>query len=465
MSSDQLRLLPSIEKFSHALQTEPPFAEIGPAYLSAIAREAVASLRAKILADPVVRYSTKADVESILREDVAWRLHLRLGQVINGTGIALHTNLGRSLLATAAQEAVAAVSGRYANLEYNLQTGERGSRHTQIAAILQRLLGVEAAMVVNNNAAATFLALNTLCAGREVIISRGQLVEIGGSFRMPDVMACSGAIMREVGTTNKTHLSDYEQAINERTAAIIDVHTSNYRIHGFTRAVPLSGLAALAERHHLHLISDLGSGALIDLSQYGLEKEPMVQESLAAGADVVMFSGDKLLGGPQAGLILAKANLIGRLKKNPFTRMFRCDKMTLAALEATLELYFDCDRALAEIPTLRMITRLPEDLHRSASQFLQQWRAMAGSGYEFQLISGFSEVGGGALPTVQMPTTLVSIQPQNITVDQLEARLRRFRPPIIGRIQKEAFLLDPRTLLAEDGEWVGRALAVCVESK
>ncbi len=453
-----LSCLPSLEKFSRRLKQEVEFQTVSTPQLTALAREAVDALRKELLNDRQPDLDSKDKVEKYLLNEVEWLYHRRLQAVVNGTGIVLHTNMGRSLLAKPAQIAVQNVAGHYCNLEYDLHRGARGSRHTQISKVLKRLLNVDGAMVVNNNAAGTFLTLNTLAEGKEVIISRGQLVEIGGSFRMPDVFDKSRAIMREVGTTNKTHLSDYENAITENTAAIIEVHTSNYRIRGFTESVPLAELAALGKKHNLPVISDLGSGVLIDLSQYGMPKEPMVQESLATGADVVMFSGDKLLGGPQAGIIVGKKQMIAGMKKNPFTRMFRCDKMTLAALEATLELYFEESTAIREIPTLNQITRTAQQLNQTAKRISKFLQRQPDRGFQFELIDGFSEVGGGSLPLVRLPTTLIAISSKKISANRLEHSLRQNRPPIIGRIQQDRFLLDPRTLSENDERLIAEAL-------
>lgn len=454
----QLRLLPAVDRFVAQIQGDPRLVDLSQPHLTALVRETIDMLRQRMRNDACPDLSTAEQVAQWLLDEVCWRYHLRLQAVINASGVIIHTNLGRSLLAESAQKAVQHVANHYCNLEYDLRQGERGSRHTQITQVLKRLLTVEGAMVVNNNAAATFLALNTLAAGQEVIISRGQLVEIGGSFRMPDVMARSGAIMHEVGTTNKTHLSDYVEAINENTGAIIDVHTSNYRIQGFTQSVPLGELVALGRQHNIPVISDLGSGVLIDLSQFGLPREPMVQESLAAGADVVMFSGDKLLGGPQAGILLGQGEWIAKMLKNPFTRMFRCDKMTLAALEATLELYYDSDRAIREIPTLRQIAQTPESLKAKARQIMNYLSRQTERAFDFNTMAGFSEVGGGSLPMVKMGTTLISVDSEHLSAHYLDDALRQNTPPIIGRIQQDQFLLDPRTMQDNDEHLIAEAL-------
>ncbi|OQY26337.1 MAG: L-seryl-tRNA(Sec) selenium transferase [Candidatus Cloacimonetes bacterium 4572_55] len=459
---NQLRLLPSIDRLTARLRCDHELQSLSNSHLTALVQEATENLRASFIEKNIKKGRPKLDaaekIMDYLSEEVKWLHHLSFQQVVNGAGVVIHTNLGRSLLAKVAQDAAQDASAYYCNLEYDLRSGERGSRHTRISQTLTRLMRVPGAMVVNNNAAATFLALNALSSGKEAIISRGQLVEIGGSFRMPDVMQQSGAIMREVGATNKTRLSDYAEAINENTGVIIDVHTSNYRIQGFTGSVLLTELAKLAHDHNLPLIADLGSGALLDLSRYGLPKEPTVQESLGSGADAVMFSGDKLLGGPQAGIIIGDRDIIERMKKNPFTRMFRCDKMTLAALDATLDLYFDEEKAVREIPTLRLITRSQRQIQQSAHKTLRYLRRNISTDFRFERKDGFSEAGGGSLPTLKLPTSLIAVMSGRHTPHRLDAKLRQNRPPIIGRIHGNLYLLDQRTLLPGDEKIIAQAL-------
>jgi L-seryl-tRNA(Ser) seleniumtransferase len=374
-----------------------------------------------------------------------------LRPVVNATGIVIHTNLGRSLLPDEAVERLQSLCGSYNNLEYDLEKGQRGSRYVHAEEILCELTGSEAGLVVNNNAGAVFLVLNTLAKEREVVVSRGQLVEIGGSFRIPDVMRSSGAILREVGATNRTHPKDYESAINEHTALLMKVHTSNYRIVGFTAEVALEELVAIGRRHGLHVIEDLGSGSFVDLTPYGLPGEPTVQEAVRTGADVVTFSGDKLLGGPQAGIILGKRELIERCKKNPLTRALRVDKMTLAALESTLRLYRDERKALEQIPTLRMITQsraiIEERAHQLASLLR---RADARGRLSVEVRPGASQVGGGSLPAQDLPTSVVAVSSPALSTQKLEMLLRHNRPPIIGRIESDLYLLDVRTLQPRD---------------
>ncbi|HET98563.1 MAG TPA: L-seryl-tRNA(Sec) selenium transferase [Desulfurivibrio alkaliphilus] len=386
----------------------------------------------------------------LLQERIARRTRNNFRPVINATGVVVHTNLGRSLLPAGAMAQLTAVAGSYSNLEFDLTTGKRGSRYSLVEELLCELTGAEAALVVNNNAAAVLLVLETLAAGREVIVSRGQLVEIGGSFRIPDVMARSGARLVEVGATNRTHLRDYQQAIGEQTALLLKVHTSNYRQIGFTSEVGAEELVDLAAEHGLPVMEDLGSGSLVDFSRFGLAKEPTVQEVLRAGVDVVTFSGDKLLGGPQAGLILGKRELVDRVKKNPLNRALRIDKFTLAALESVLRLYYDEERARAEIPTLRMLTTPLAEIKRRAQRLRRLLGREAAERYQLELLAIDSRVGGGALPEMALPSCAVALNPRAITLGGLERALRAATPPVIGRIENERFLLDLRTVADQE---------------
>ncbi|MBW2619415.1 MAG: L-seryl-tRNA(Sec) selenium transferase, partial [Deltaproteobacteria bacterium] len=383
-----------------------------------------------------------------------------LRRVVNATGVVVHTNLGRSLLAREALKAVFDFSRSYTNLEFDLAQGRRGSRYSHVVGLLKELTGTEEAVVVNNNAAAVLLALNTLALGQEVIVSRGQLVEIGGSFRIPEVMARSGAILREVGATNKTHLSDYEAAINEDTAALLKVHQSNFAMIGFQEVVDLAEMSELAHSRGLVVMEDLGSGCLVDLSAYGLDKEPTVAESLAQGVDLVTFSGDKMLGGPQAGLILGRAELIEKIKKNPLNRAVRIDKMTLAALEATLRLYRDEPQAIKAIPTLRMLTLRPEALKSRAERLRRRLVAVGGARLKTVIVAGYSQVGGGALPLQRLKTSLVGLSVKGLSSAKLEEAFRNQPVPVIGRIEQDRFLIDPRTLLPEDPQVIAGSLKI-----
>ncbi len=365
--------------------------------------------------------------------------------VINATGVVLHTNLGRAPLAPVALRAIEHAARGYTNLEFDLATGARGSRQVHVEALLGALTGAEAAFVVNNNAAAVLLAINTVANGKEIVVSRGQLVEIGDSFRIPDVMVRAGGRLREVGTTNRTHLRDYEEAIGPETALILRVHRSNFQILGFTADIDVSDLVALAKRHGLPVMDDLGSGALLDLSLLGLRREPLAAEAIRAGVDLVTFSGDKLLGGPQAGILVGRRDLLARARRNPLARTVRIDKLSLAGLEATLRLYREPERARQEIPVLRM-------LGLSASMIGARAEALAGAlrstlpEVAITVEDETSEVGGGALPLQVIPTRVLALRPPRGGATDLEGRLRRASPPVLVRIKEDRILLDLRTV-------------------
>ncbi|WP_245527938.1 L-seryl-tRNA(Sec) selenium transferase [Ammonifex degensii] len=439
-----VRQLPSVDEILRWPETASLIASYSRGVVVNAARRVLDRLREEILSGCREEVSS-SEIIARLRQEVRPRLR----RVINATGVVLHTNLGRALLSRRAQEAVKTAVAHYTNLEFNLATGKRGERYSLVEELLCLLSGAEAAMVVNNNAAAVLLALNTLAAGREVIVSRGQLVEIGGSFRIPDVMRQSGAILVEVGTTNKTHRRDYREAITERTALILHVHMSNYRIIGFTSEVPVPELVALAREYNLPVMSDLGSGSLIDFSRFGLPYEPTVQETVKAGVDVVTFSGDKLLGGPQAGIIVGRREYVERMKRNPLNRALRIDKMTLAALEATLRDYLEEEEALQNIPTLKMLLCPPEELRERAEKLAQMLEGL--EGITVQVIEGFSQVGGGAMPTAQLPTWLVAVTVASLGESALLKALRsRVDPPVIARAEKGMVVLDPRTFSEEE---------------
>ncbi len=374
----------------------------------------------------------------------------RLQRVINATGIVLHTNLGRAPLAAGALEALSRTAGGYCNLEYHTPSGRRGDRSAALEERLCRLTNAEGALVVNNNAAAVLLALATLAGGREVIVSRGEMVEIGGSFRIPDVMALSGARLREVGTTNKTRISDYEAAIGDTTALLLKVHTSNYRIVGFTASVPIEEIVELGARHGIPVMEDLGSGAFFDLSPFGLPGEPQVAQRIARGVDIVTMSGDKLLGGPQAGILLGRRRFIAAMRKNPLYRALRVGKLTIAALEATLRDLSSTERAWTRIPVLRMLTLPKETLRARAEALRAELLRRIPQGLHVTVIEGDSEAGGGALPTVKLPTYLVALRSERLSPVELERLLRLGDPPIIARISHDRLLLDPRTLFEDD---------------
>ncbi len=373
-----------------------------------------------------------------------------LRPLINATGVVVHTNLGRSLLSEAAIKRIVEVSRSYSNLEYNIAAGERGKRYTHVEGVLTRLTGVEAATAVNNNAAAVLLCLSTLARGKEVIVSRGELVEIGGSFRIPDVMERSGARLHEVGTTNKTHLKDYESAINEHTGLLLKVHTSNYKIVGFTKEVLPAEIAALGRKHNLPVMWDLGSGSFVDLKTYGIGDEPTVQQAVDAGLDVITFSGDKLLGGPQAGLILGRKIYLDSIRSNPLARAVRIDKLTLAALEATLNQYLNADKAIREIPTLWMLTQPMEEIERKAERLASGLTRLDDRGLTITVQNETSQTGGGALPMSNLPTKAVCVSHGRLSAQQIEERLRLGNPAIISRIKEDLVLFDPRTLSDEE---------------
>jgi len=452
--SEELRKLPSVDELLRSEIFAPSIKEYGRELAVEAAREAIDKARRKILAG-----ESCPPFEEIAREAIAIlseKFAPSILPVINATGVIIHTNLGRAPLSAEARAAMEMVARGYCNLEFDLKQGRRGSRYVHAEELLTKLTGAEAALVVNNNAGAVLLILSALARGREVIISRSQLVEIGGGFRIPDVMRQSGAILVEVGTTNRTYLRDYEEAITENTALILHAHRSNFRLTGFIHDVPLSELADLAHRHGLYLMDDLGSGALLDTSRYGLSHEPMVQESLAAGADVVCFSGDKLLGGPQAGIIVGKREIIERLKKFPLTRALRVDKITLAGLQATL-LHYLKGEAERKIPVWRMISAEPAELKRRA----QRWaRRLKQAGIKAQVIEGRSAIGGGSLPGETLPTWLLALQLPS--PDAIARALRSYNPPIVARIEEDLLLFDPRTVFPEEEETLLRGIEAVI---
>jgi L-seryl-tRNA(Ser) seleniumtransferase len=373
-----------------------------------------------------------------------------LKRLINATGVVVHTNLGRSILPKVAIDAVSEVAGAYSNTEFDVTAGKRGSRHDHVESLLTKLTGAEAGMAVNNNAAAVLLALSTLAKGKEAIVSRGQLVEIGGSFRIPDVMRQSGAKLVEVGSTNKTHAKDFRAAITPKTGIIMRAHPSNFQVVGFMAEVALSEMVKIARENDLLVLDDLGSGVMIDVTKAGLPYEPTVNESITAGVDVVTFSGDKLLGGPQAGIAVGTKNAIAKMKKHPLARAVRIDKMTLAALEATLKLYFDEAKAVKEIPTLAALFAKPAELRKRADRLAAEIKKAAGKGVQADSVKDTSKAGGGALPLAEMPTAAVRLTIDGMSANKLEAALRRYKVPVIGRIKDDALLLDLRTILPRD---------------
>jgi L-seryl-tRNA(Ser) seleniumtransferase len=399
---------------------------------------------------------------NLLADKIANRIQLQLkpsvAPAINAAGIILHTALGRAPLCQEAQDAIANAIKNYCTLAIDRETGKRGDRYAHVEELLCYLTGAEAAVVVNNNAGATMLVLNTMAFGREVVISRGQLIEIGGSFRIPDVMKRSGAIMVEVGTTNKTHPWDYERAITENTALLLRVHTSNYQIVGFTSEVPLKALVDLGQEHNLQVVDDIGSGCLIDFPKYGLPPEPMVQDSIKAGADIVTFSGDKILGGPQCGIIIGKKKYIDPIKKNPLTRALRSDKLTYAALEATLKLYLDEEHLHEKHPVLKLLTIPTKKLANRSRTFRRHLKDIVEGKCEIKAIDGFSQLGSGSLPAQYIPTKLISLKPQTMSAESLAAKLREREPPIFARIADNEVLLDLRTIREDETKVVEEAI-------
>jgi L-seryl-tRNA(Ser) seleniumtransferase len=457
-----LRQLPQVDDLLRHPELATAVAALPRALAAAVVRRVLADQRQIInttAPDALPAALPETGLVQELKTSLAAAAKPVLRRVINATGVIIHTNLGRSPLGEACLEQLLEVASRYNTLEYDLAQGARGSRQDHLEGLLQELTGAEGLLVVNNCAAAVLLALNTLATGKEVIISRGQLVEIGGSFRMPEIMAASGAILREVGTTNKTHLHDFERAITSETAMLLKVHPSNYRIMGFTHEVSLAEMVALARRYNLMVVEDLGSGCLVDLGKYGLEREPTVQETLKTGADLVLFSGDKLLGGPQAGLILGNKEVVDALRKNPLTRALRPDKMTLAALEATLRLCLDEPQAVAGIPTLRMLTRPIAELQRQAQALARKIKRRFGPRLQVEVVESVARAGGGSLPHHPLPSRALALAVASLSAQDLEIQLRRASTPVIGRVERGVVLLDLRTLLPGDQETIMTVLA------
>ncbi|MBN1828394.1 MAG: L-seryl-tRNA(Sec) selenium transferase [Deltaproteobacteria bacterium] len=446
-----LRNIPKIDEIIAALESEGLFRHNTRELVMTVIRQAVTDTRQRIL-DSRERQRGAIPVPSLeqVAEDVKDRLsrlhRYSLRRIVNATGIVLHTNLGRAPLCPEAVERIIEVSGGYSNLEYNLAEGKRGLRYDHISDLLCILTGAEDAIVVNNNAAAVLLVLNTLSFGREAVVSRGELIEIGGEFRIPDVMEKSGAILREVGTTNRTHFYDYEKALNEATGIILKVHTSNFRTVGFTEEVPLAELVPLGNVRGIPVINDLGSGCFVDLERFGFEREPTVQEVVKTGVDAVTFSGDKLLGGPQAGVIAGKKTVMEKIKKNPLNRALRIDKLTLAALEATLKHYLAGADAVGRIRSLGSLTEPLESVRRRAEALRDGIAESRLKGLIVTVRESRALAGGGSLPTQEIPSAVVAVESEILPVHQMEERLRSLDVPVIGRIDRDALLLDVRTV-------------------
>ena len=463
---DLYRKLPGVDELLHDAGLTALVSEEGEPAVADACRLVIGHLREEISAGHLDSAGVElalsgmaVDVERRLREN----LHYSLRPVINATGVILHTNLGRAPLSGAALEHIRETAGTYSNLEFDLESGERGKRDVHVDRLFRRLLSEESAelrspaiatIVVNNNAAAVLLALNTLAEGGEVIVSRGELVEIGGSFRIPDVMGKSGAILREVGTTNRTRIADYERAVNERTKLLLRVHRSNFEITGFTEQPSIAELVALAQKRNLSLMEDLGSGALFDLRTVGITDEPGVLDSLRSGVPIVTYSGDKLLGGPQAGLISGREDLVKKMRGNSLFRALRVDKLSYAALEATLLAYVKRD--YGAIPVLRMMELSKIEIARRAEALV----ANLEENLKAELVEGESLLGGGSAPSAVLPTTLIALNCQSLSADQFAARLRASDPPVIARVEEGRVVLDLRTVLPEQDRALSQVLAL-----
>ena len=444
------RLLPSVDSLLSDLSENADYRSLPRAFIRDLINDFLALCREEIKSGIIVGEEDLNPSRLRARLDAYLKIHTRphFRRVINATGVVIHTNLGRSVLNRKAAEAVWEACLYYSNLEFSLDTGKRGSRYSHVEDLLCRITGAEASLVVNNNASAVLIILDTLAKGREVVVSRGQLVEIGGSFRIPDVMTKSGAFLKEVGATNRTHIKDYEGAIGPETGALLKVHTSNYRIIGFHKEVSLKELVQIGAKYSLPVIEDMGSGNFFDFAAHGYHfmPEPTVQQVVKDGVSVVSFSGDKLLGGPQAGIIVGKKEYIDLIKKNPMNRAVRIDKMTLAALESTLRLYLDPRVAMREVPTLHMITMKAEDLKRAASKIQNRIRKNVKHDLQLSIFPAQSRVGGGSFPEQDLPTFLVGIKSSLMSSEQLRDRLLQTDPPLIGKIENDLFCLDPRTV-------------------
>lgn len=454
-----LKQIPAVDEILQRTEIKELPSQIPKVLILEAVREIVAEIRQDILTNRIKLSPENnprqylLDIITIIAAERALEKNRpNLRRVINATGVVLHTNLGRAVLSERAREAIEQAASGYSNLELDLKTGKRGSRYAPVEDLLTKLTGAESALVVNNNAAAVLLALSTIAREKEVIVSRGQLVEIGGSFRIPEVMAQSGAKLVEVGATNKTHPGDYQKAVTSETALLLHVHTSNYRIVGFTRETSVAELVSIGEEFQLPVMSDLGSGSLIDHSTFGLPEEPTVQETVKAGCDVVTFSGDKLLGGPQAGIIVGKTKYLEKMKKNPLTRAVRIDKFTVAALEATLREYLEPDKAIKNIPTLQMLYSKKPEQEQRALELCRKLTEKAGLRARFEIVEIVSAVGGGALPTAELPYLAIEVVPFAISVASLAKKLRCSDPAVIGRLQEDRLILDLRTILTGEEE-------------
>lgn len=447
-----LRELPSVDRLLNHPRSHRLLERFNRNYITGKCRQALEEIRQSLLQGKALRPDDLQEeaILSQLENRISWESRPKLIPVVNATGTVLHTNLGRALLPQEAIEAISIAGAHPVNLEYDLSKGKRGKREEPIEEVLIELTGAEAATVVNNNAAAVFLGLNTLAFGKEVIVSRGELIEIGGSFRIPEIMAKSGAILKEVGSTNRTHAEDYEKTISKKTALLLKVHTSNYKIVGFSSDVDLKELVAIGKKHKIPVMEDLGSGALIDLSRYGLPKEPLAADRITLGADIVTFSGDKILGGPQAGLMVGKGRWIKQINQNPLKRALRCGKLTLAALETILRLYQQSPDITNKIPALRALTRPLLEIEEMGNALLPRLRNALGEGFQLELMDSGAEIGSGALPTEEIPTKVIAIHHRIMGADKVAQMFRAASPPILGRVRDDRFLLDLRAVFDPD---------------
>jgi len=449
--SEKLSRIPSVDTVKRTAKVSELLQELSDEFVTDVVREVVGEIR--VARKKANRALPSVDVSEIA-DRVADRAHTRLlsplRRVINGTGVVIHTNLGRSIMGPRIIAALTEAARHYCSLEIDLATGERGQRDSLVEPLICALTGAEAATVVNNNAAAVMLSLDTLAKGGEVIVSRGELIEIGGSFRMPDVMEKSGARLVEVGTTNRTYISDYERALSPQTSVLLKVHPSNFHIVGFSKQVELSELVELGRKRGIPVMEDLGSGCLVDVSKFGLKREPMPQASIQAGADVVVFSGDKLMGGPQAGIVLGKREYVRAIRRNPLKRAFRVDKLTLSALGAVLQILYSSRAPEREIPTLAMMARSTDEILQMAETVFEELSSKTRKALGAAILDGESQVGGGSCPDQALPTKLLVMRPKKISADKLAGRLRCGAPPIVGIIRNDSFCLDFRTVQKDE---------------
>jgi L-seryl-tRNA(Ser) seleniumtransferase len=454
LRKEMLKQLPKIDEIILLLEKQNIYDLAPRDIVKETCRKVVQDLRDKIVnTKKKLPAESTPDAKAVAKEvekSIKGLYRYSLRRVVNATGVILHTNLGRAPLCPEALQRIVEVGKAYSNLEFDLVKGERGQRYDHVSSLICALTGAEDALIVNNNAAAVLLVLNTLADGKEAIVSRGELIEIGGEFRIPEIMQKSASILREVGTTNRTRLSDYEKAVNDKTGLIMKVHTSNYRIVGFTEEASIESLVELAKSRGIPVMDDLGSGCLIDLDKYGLQHEPTIRERLATGVDVVTFSGDKLLGGPQAGIIVGKKNVLEKIKKNPLNRALRIDKFTLAALEATLMHYLNPAAAVKKLRSLKALTEPVAAVKKRAEKLIEKLQKEKFDSLKFSLREDFAAAGGGSLPTQQVPTVLVAVKNKTMQTSKMEEKLRTLEVPVIARVDKDEILLDLRTVAEDD---------------